>query len=255
MSLNFHYKDSANFAKRSDKKGLEEALLCFIKRREGFRREVYLDAAGLRTIGYGHLIKPKDKISGNIIEKPEALELLKSDLEAVKICMAHNIKVDLKACQYIALASFIFNVGEGAFIKSTLLKHLNAGNPEKVPAELKRWCYIKQEVSNGLMNRRIHESSMWIGEDLDKCCSELVSNDNLIHPAPVELPAPKVDTHHKPLVASFLSISAVALTSLADTLRPHIETLRPVMYVFIIASILSSALGTYLMFKNRKLNR
>ena len=38
-----------------------------------------------------------------------------------------------------ALISFAFNVGNGAFQESTLLKLLNQGDYDSVPAQLDRW--------------------------------------------------------------------------------------------------------------------
>lgn len=44
--------------------------LNLIKQFEGFEPEIYLDAAGLPTIGYGHLLRPgEDKMFANGISE------------------------------------------------------------------------------------------------------------------------------------------------------------------------------------------
>lgn len=50
--------------------------------------------------------------------------------------------------------SFAFNVGTGAFAKSTMLKKLNAGDQYGVCEELKKWVYTGGKVWRGLVNRR-----------------------------------------------------------------------------------------------------
>jgi len=47
--------------------------------------------------------------------------------------------VALTEPQWSALASFVFNEGEHAFLTSTLLALLNAGDYASVPRQLLRW--------------------------------------------------------------------------------------------------------------------
>ena len=53
--------------------------------------------------------------------------------------MNDAVKVPLEQDQFDALTSFVFNVGSGAFGESTLLKLLNVGKYDEVPAQLDRW--------------------------------------------------------------------------------------------------------------------
>ena len=57
--------------------------------------------------------------------------------------------------------SFVFNIGPTAFRKSTLLRLLNEGKPEEVPAQLKRWNKAGGKTVQGLINRREAESGLW----------------------------------------------------------------------------------------------
>ncbi|MGZ7215664.1 glycoside hydrolase family protein, partial [Streptococcus pyogenes] len=70
------------------------------------------------------------------------------------------VKVPIPDTMRAALYSFTFNVGGGAFRKSTLLKDVNAGRFTKACSRLYDWVYFynpktgKMEKSRGLKNRR-----------------------------------------------------------------------------------------------------
>jgi lysozyme len=65
----------------------------------------------------------------------------------------------------MALVSFVFNVGVGAFQTSTLLRLLNASDYLSVPTQLRRWNKetIKgvERPNVGLTNRREKEITLW----------------------------------------------------------------------------------------------
>jgi GH24 family phage-related lysozyme (muramidase) len=64
-----------------------------------------------------------------------------------------------------ALVSFVYNVGDGNFQKSTLLRLLNQGNYAAVPAELKKWTKARQNGQlidlPGLVRRRAAEAELF----------------------------------------------------------------------------------------------
>ena len=72
------------------------------------------------------------------------------------------VKVPLNANQRTALAAFVYNVGDGAFKKSTLLKKINANAPRaEIEAAWKAWNIAGGTVNNGLVNRRAQEIKMF----------------------------------------------------------------------------------------------
>jgi lysozyme len=73
--------------------------------------------------------------------------------------------VPLNDNQFAALVSFVFNVGETAFAKSSLLKKLNAGDHAAVPKELMRWVKAAGIQMDGLVRRRLAESDLWTRKD------------------------------------------------------------------------------------------
>jgi len=139
--------------------------LAHIKGWEGFRANKYLDVAGLPTIGYGHLIKPHE--SFGTITEAEASALLAKDVASAEAAVNRGVKVPINQNQFDALVSFAFNVGNGAFLRSTLLKRLNAGEHVQAGYEFGRWVFIKEngkkEVSNGLVNRRTADYNLYKG--------------------------------------------------------------------------------------------
>lgn len=114
---------------------------------------------GTLTVGYGSTgahVKP-----GMTITEPEASELLLDDLDRFERCVERKVTVPLNDNQFAALVSFCFNVGEGNFSSSTLLKKLNKGDYASVPAELAKWVTSKGKRMQGLVNRRAAEAGLW----------------------------------------------------------------------------------------------
>lgn len=142
------------------------ALILYLMRREAFSATPYLDAAGVLTIGYGHVMRAHEKNTLVNITVAEAADLLDRDCDPIELyldAIQVNFKTRLNQHQFDALVSFAFNVGLKAFENSTLLKYLRAGDHDNAAAEFDRWIYvtktgkggIKRKVrSRGLMNRR-----------------------------------------------------------------------------------------------------
>ncbi len=133
-----------------------------IKEFEGYREQAYLCAGEKWTIGYGHTdgVKKGDKIT------PEkAIEYLKSDLRTAETAVQNYVKVPLTQTQYDVLVSFTYNVGAGAFKRSTLLKKLNLGDYKGASKEFERWIKANGKVLGGLIKRRTIEKDLFLKED------------------------------------------------------------------------------------------
>lgn len=134
-----------------------------VKGFEGYSGTAYLCPAGVPTIGYGHTSSVTMASVKNMysITRSEAEKLLREDLGTAEDAVNKLVEVDLTQNQFDALVSFTFNVGAGAFKRSTLLKKLNAGNYDAVPVELMRWTRGGGKVLTGLVKRREKEAEMW----------------------------------------------------------------------------------------------
>lgn len=143
---------------------LSDAGLDALKQREGLVLVEYLDTAGKRTIGYGHLCAPWESWPAGITAG-EAADLLREDVSTAEAAVAASVTVPLDQNQFDALVSFVFNVGAGAFKASTLLRLLNAGDYEGARAQLSRWVYVTaagvKQYDHGLANRRASEQSQF----------------------------------------------------------------------------------------------
>lgn len=142
---------------------INAAGLSHVKTWEGCSLKAYRDVAGVWTIGYGSTgkhVKP-----GMVITQAQADELLKEDLARFERRVELAVKVPLTDNQFAALVSFAFNVGEGAFQGSTLLKRLNAGDYSAVPPELMKWVKAtvndKKVTVKGLVNRRKADGALF----------------------------------------------------------------------------------------------
>jgi lysozyme len=140
-----------------------------IKEFEGLRLKAYKCPAAVWTVGFGHTSAAGDPVvtSGLVITKAEAEEILKCDLVQYEDAVRKLVKVALTQSQFDALVSFTYNVGEAQFSRSTLLKRVNAGRFDEVPAEFMKWIKGGGRELPGLVRRRRAEVKLWRGMDTD----------------------------------------------------------------------------------------
>ena len=136
--------------------------IALIKKYEGLRLIPYDDVAGLKTIGYGHLIKPGEEFWE--ITEAEAEEILRNDLEAAEKCVEKGLRVEVSQEQFDALVSFVFNCGCNAFMDSTLRRLTNYGDFDGAADQFLRWNRAGGRIVKGLTNRRIAERNHFLGE-------------------------------------------------------------------------------------------
>ena len=130
-----------------------------IKEFEALRTEAYKCPAGVWTIGYGHTSNVR---KGQVINELCAETFLTIDLQKCEYAINTSVTVPLNQNQFDALASFIFNVGVGAFQKSTLLKKLNNSDYTGAADEFDKWIYSNKKISQGLINRRKKEKDLFL---------------------------------------------------------------------------------------------
>ncbi len=133
------------------------ALICEY---EGFSATVYRDAAGLPTIGYGHLIRAGECFSQRLSEVA-ARALLRQDVAVAERAVAKFITAPLTQNQCDALVSFTFNLGAGVLQRSTLRRVLNRGEYDAVPAQLMRYVWAGGRKLPGLIRRRAAEVELF----------------------------------------------------------------------------------------------
>ncbi|GLP95299.1 hypothetical protein GCM10007895_06050 [Paraferrimonas sedimenticola] len=116
----------------------------------------YVDPAGIMTACYGHT-SPKLK-EGQVFTEAECLEKLAKDLSRHNDALLKlTAPLHLTRGEHIAYLSFIYNVGPGAFERSTLRAYLMQGHRLKACNELRRWVWANGVKLPGLVSRREQE--------------------------------------------------------------------------------------------------
>ena len=136
--------------------------LALIKKFEGLELKAYQCAAGVWTIGYGHT---KDVQEGDEWSESHADHMLEVELEEFEGYINDNVTVALSQNQFDALVSWVYNLGPANLKASTMLKVLNSGDYEGVPAQIQRWNKAGGKVLEGLIRRRKAEALLFVGRD------------------------------------------------------------------------------------------
>jgi len=136
--------------------------LNLIKQFEGFSSHIYLDAAGLPTIGYGHLLRAGEaEMFRHGISHEAAVALLIKDVLCSEQAVLRLITVPLTNGQFDALVSFTFNLGGGALQRSTLRRKVNREEHADVAVEFRKWIWARGRKLRGLVQRRAAEAAMY----------------------------------------------------------------------------------------------
>ncbi len=146
---------------------IEQATLLVValcQRFEGCYLTPYLCPAGVPTIGFGatyYQDGTRVTLADPAITRDQALSLL------VWMVRTRYLPAVLRLCPGIdnparlaALTDFTFNLGQGNFKASTLLKRVNAGRWDDVPYELRKWDRAGGRVLRGLTLRREAEAGL-----------------------------------------------------------------------------------------------
>lgn len=123
-----------------------------IKEWEGCKLTAYQDSVGVWTVGYGST--GGDVCKGLTITQEDAEKRLRKHLEGVERAIGRLVTVPLTQGEFDALCSFVYNLGEGALAKSTLLKMLNNNDYDGAAQQFLRWDKAGGQVLAGLTRRR-----------------------------------------------------------------------------------------------------
>jgi|SRR5271166_2392172 len=121
---------------------------------EQCRLTAYQDAVGVWTIGWGHT---GPVCAGLVWTQAQADAQLTIDEQKAVSAVNNWVQVILTQHEFDALVDFVFNVGIGNFLNSTLLTKLNAGDYAGAANELPKWDHAAGRVLAGLLKRRTEE--------------------------------------------------------------------------------------------------
>lgn len=136
----------------------------FTAHHEGLRLAAYLDPVGIPTICYG---ETKNVKMGDVKTKKECDALFESRLGWFAYQVDFLVEPEMEPATHAAITSFTYNVGVGAFRRSTMRKKLNQGDLMGACNELKRWVYADGRKFKGLERRRAAERNLCLQGGLD----------------------------------------------------------------------------------------
>lgn len=85
------------------------------------------------------------------------------DLKRFEAAVSKAVQVPLNQHQFDALVSLTYNIGVGAFQRSTLVKLLNTGNYKAASHQFDVWVKAGGKTVQGLVNRRAIEKAFFLG--------------------------------------------------------------------------------------------
>lgn len=148
---------------------INERTLSLIKEFEGFRAEAYRDVAGVWTIGYGTTAAANvgvTPVPGMTITKAEAEWYLQKAVNKFASQVEAMLTAPANDNEFGAFVSLAYNIGPGAFGKSSALRHFNAGKKDLAANAILAWNKAtvkgRKQVVRGLARRREAEKALFL---------------------------------------------------------------------------------------------
>ncbi|MCX5566496.1 lysozyme [Alcaligenes phenolicus] len=137
--------------------GVVSAAIALVAAWEGRSLIAYMDPVGIPTIcdGYTQGVKLGDAASPARCDALTEQEVRRA-LAVVDRSVSYPLPDEVR----VALSSFVYNVGAGAYANSTLLRKLRAQDIAGACRELDRWVYAGGRKLRGLERRRQAERQL-----------------------------------------------------------------------------------------------
>ena len=192
---------------------ISRAGIELVKRWEGCRLRAYQDSVGVWTIGYGHTSAAGDpKVTPGLkITQQEAEDILVRDLVKYEAAVQKSLTRSPTQPQFDAMTSLCFNIGPGAFAKSSIVKKFNAGDVQGAANAFLLYNKAGGKVLQGLVNRREDERKHFLKEAPQKPVEPVPPP-----PAPAHPPAPETPPAAAPEAGK--SIAGWVMTAVAALL-------------------------------------
>lgn len=132
---------------------------------EGLKLEAYQDSVGVWTIGYGTTAAAGLGIAphrGMKISERQAREYLRQGLEKFADQIRPAITAPINENEFAAFLSLAYNIGPGAFQRSTALSRFNAGDKRGAAEALTWFNKAGGRVLRGLESRRAEEKALFL---------------------------------------------------------------------------------------------
>lgn len=129
------------------------------------RFQAYLDTIAKPPVWTLYAGLTKGIREGMVVTEAQGDAMVRKELNIYEDAIERLVKVPLTGNQFSALTCLVYNIGIGAFEKSTLLKVINQGRGEKVPEQWLRWNKAGGKTIKGLARRRTAELALFLEPD------------------------------------------------------------------------------------------
>jgi lysozyme len=112
-----------------------------LEAREGCRLIAYHDQRGILTIGIGHtsMAGAPTVTAGMTITRTEASAIFARDLKPFVAAVNRSLRRRVSQNQFDACVSLCYNIGEGGFAGSSVVKQINLGNMAAAARDFLMW--------------------------------------------------------------------------------------------------------------------
>jgi len=180
----------------------------------------------------------------------EAEALLIEDLKTSEEAVERLVKVDLTQNQFDALVSFVFNLGQGNFSKSTLLRKLNRGEYEGAAEEFVRWNKARVEGElkplAGLTRRRTAEAALF---NMD---AELPSEQGELMAQKPEQAEVKSLGKSRTLFGLSIAGASTAISEATAKLQPLVAYADSLQIAFVALTVIGIGIAAYARYDDHK---
>jgi lysozyme len=234
---------------------ISEDGINLVKKFEGLHRvqpdgmvSAYRCPAGKYTCGWG---ATRGVRSGTKWTKEYCDMRLVEDLADHSKAIKKYVQVPLSQGQFDALTSFVFNLGEGNFRSSTLLKKLNKGLYDDVPEQIMRWNKARVDGKltplKGLTRRRAAEAAIF---SRDAAMPSDEGGPDMVQKPTAE--APKSLVKSKTMAGVGIAGTATAMNEMAGQLQGLVAYADSLKTIFLVCAIGGIALAAYARWKDNK---
>ena len=166
---------------RTSQRGID-----IIKRWEGVKLVAYFCPANVPTIGIGHTrtVTRADVHAQRRITVEEAERLLAEDLATFERGVLRLCTLPPNQNQFDAFVSLAFNIGLGAFGRSTALRRHNEGDFDAAAGAIEMWNKAtvngKRVVLRGLVARRADEKALYLTPVEPELMTQAVADESTL---------------------------------------------------------------------------
>jgi GH24 family phage-related lysozyme (muramidase) len=165
--------------------------IALIREFEGCRLKSYQDQKGVWTIGYGTTSATGfgQVTKGQCIAQELADEWLITGLVKYENTVRGGCTRTPSQSQFDAMVSLCYNIGQGAFLKSTVLRRHNAGQFTAAAESFLLWNKVNKIANRGLTRRRVAEMALYARQGRDALVTAVPVP---FSPLPETVPVPAV---------------------------------------------------------------